>query len=96
MLVPIFFICLKKGVKIKFPNRLTYSQLLSKHCPLAQGRAVPPTVSELVLTLIDAQLGALADDDDGVWATLAEGSLTGGQSWDLVADDVCTQSYHRR
>ena len=61
---------------------------MSKDSPLAQGRAVPPAVAELVLALIDAQLGALADDDDGVGATLAEGSLTGGQSRDLVADDV--------
>lgn len=69
---------------------------MSEHRPLAQGRAVPAAVPELVLALIDAELGALADDDDGVGATLAEGSLPGGQSRDLVADDVGPQSYHRR
>lgn len=79
----------------KLSNRLTYSQLLSEHRPLSQRRAVPPAVPELVLALVDAQLGAFADDDDGVGATLAEGPLTGGQSWDLVADYVGTQSHHR-
>lgn len=68
---------------------------MSKDGPLAQGRAVPPAVAELILTLIDAQLGALANDDDGVGATLAEGSLPGGQSRDLVADDVRAEGYHR-
>ena len=67
---------------------------MSKHSPLPQGRAVPAAVAELVLTLVDAQLGALADDDDGIGATLTEGSLTGGQSRYLVADDVCAQSDH--
>lgn len=76
-------------------NGLTYSQLLSKDRPLAQGRAVPAAVAELVLTFVDAELGAFADDDDGVGATLTEGPLTGGQSWYLVADDVCAQRHHR-
>lgn len=67
---------------------------MSKDCPLSQGGAVPAAVAELVLTLIDAQLGAFADDDDGVGATLAEGSLTRSQAWDLVADDVRPQGHH--
>lgn len=69
-------------------NRLTYSQLLSKDGSLAQRRAVPAAVAELVLTLVDAELGAFANDNDGIGATLTEGSLTGGQSGDLVADDI--------
>lgn len=77
------------------PERLTCSQLLSKDGPLAQGWAVPAAVAELVLTLVDAQLGTFADDDDGIGAALAEGSLPRGQSGDFVADDVSTQSYHR-
>lgn len=76
-------------------NRLTYSQLLSEDCPFTQGWAVPPAVAELVLTLIDAQLCPFTDDNDSIGATLAEGSLTGCQPRYLVADDVCTQSYHR-
>lgn len=68
---------------------------MSKHSPLTQGRAVPAAVAELVLTLVDSQLGTFANDYDGVRATLTEGSLTGGQSWDLVADYVSAQSYHR-
>lgn len=75
-------------------TRLTYSQLLSEDRPLPQGRAVPAPVAELVLALVDAQLGALADDDDGVRATLAEGPLTGCQSWYVVADDVGAQGHH--
>lgn len=68
---------------------------MSKDCPRAQGRAVPAAVAELVLTLVDAQLGTFADDDDGIRATLAQGSLTRGQSGHFVADDVSTQSDHR-
>lgn len=75
-------------------TRLTYSQLLSEDRPLPQGRAVPAPVAELVLALVDAQLGALANDDDGVRATLAEGPLTGCQSWYVVADDVGAQGHH--
>lgn len=67
---------------------------MSKDCPLAQGGAVPAAIAELVLTLADAQLGTFADDDDGIGATLAEGSLMRGQSGNFVADDVSTQSYH--
>lgn len=81
--------------KLREANRLTYSQLLSENRPLAQGWAVPAAVAELILTLVDAQLGAFADDDDGIGASLTEGSLTRGQSRDLVADDVCTESNHR-
>lgn len=67
---------------------------MSEHGPLAQGRAVPPAIPELVLAFVDAQLGALADDDDGVGPRLTEGPLTGRQSRDLVADDVRAQSDH--
>lgn len=75
--------------------RLTYSQLLSEDSPLPQGGAIPPAVAKLVLTLIDAQLGALPHHDDGIRAALADGPLTRGQPRDLVADDVSAQSYHR-
>lgn len=75
--------------------RLTYSQLLTEDCPFSQRRAVPASISELVLTLIDAHLGAFADNDDGVWAALADGSLARSQPRNLVADDVGTQSHHR-
>lgn len=59
-------------------SRLTYSELLSEHCPFPQGGAVPAPIAELVLALVDSQLGTLANDDDGIGATLADGSLTGG------------------
>lgn len=86
----------KRQSKIKRPgNRLTYSELLSKDGPLAQGGAVPAAIAELVLALVDAQLGAFADDNDGIRASLAKSPLTWGQSWDFIADDVSTQSYHR-
>lgn len=72
---------------------LTYSQLLPKDGPLAKGRAVPPSVAKLILALVDAQLSALPNDDDGIWAALADGALSGGQAGDLVADDVSAQSH---
>ncbi len=75
--------------------RLTYSQLLAEDCPFSQRRTVPASVSELVLTLIDAHLGAFAHNDDGVRAALADGPLARCQPGNLVADDVSTQSHHR-
>lgn len=72
---------------------LTYSQLLPKDGPLAKGRAVPPSVAKLILALVDAQLSALSNDDDGIWAALADGTLSGGQAGNLVADDVRAQSH---
>lgn len=74
--------------------RLTYSQLLAEDRPLSQRRAVPASIPELVLTLIDAHLGAFAHNDDGVRATLADSPLARCQPRDLVADDVGTQSHH--
>lgn len=76
--------------------RLTYSQLLTEDCPLPQRRTVPASVSELVLTLVDAHLGAFTHNNDGVRAALADGPLAWCQPGDLVADDVGTQSHHRR
>lgn len=75
---------------------LTYSQLLPKDRPLAEGRAVPASVAKLILALVDAQLSALPDDDDGIRAALTDGTLSGGQTGDLVADDVRTQSHDGR
>lgn len=75
--------------------RLTYSQLLTEDCPLPQRRTVPASISELVLTLIDAHLGTFAHNNDGVWAALADGPLARCQPRNLVADDVGTQSHHR-
>lgn len=75
---------------------LTYSQLLPKDRPLAEGRAVPASVAKLILALVDAQLSALPDDDDGIRAALTDGTLSGGQTGDLVADDVRTQSHNGR
>lgn len=76
--------------------RLTYSQLLTEDCPFSQRRTVPTSISKLVLTLIDAHLGAFTHNNDGVWATLADGPLARCQPRNLVADDVGTQSHHRR
>lgn len=75
--------------------RLTYSQLLTEDCPLSQRRTVPASISELVLTLIDAHLGAFTHNNDGVRAALADGPLARCQPRNLVADDVGTQSHHR-
>lgn len=85
----------KKHKKNHTSNRLTYSQLLSEDRLLSQSRAVPPAVPELVLALVETQLGTFANGDDGVGATLTKGPLTGRQSWYLVADDVGAQSHHR-
>lgn len=74
--------------------RLTYSQLLTEDCPFSQRGTVPASISKLVLTLIDAHLGAFTYNDDGVWATLADGPLARCQPGNLVADDVGTQSHH--
>ena len=74
--------------------RLTDSELLAEHGPLPQGGAVPAAVTELVLALVDAQLGALSDGDDGVWAAVADRSLPRGQAGDLVTDDVGAQGHH--
>ncbi len=75
--------------------RLTYSQLLTEDCPFTQRRTVPASISELVLTLIDAHLSAFAHNNDGVRAALADCPLARCQPGNLVADDVGTQSYHR-
>lgn len=74
--------------------RLTYSQLLAEDCPLSQRRTVPASISELVLTLIDAHLSTFAHNNDGVRATLADSPLARCQPGNLVADDVGTQSHH--
>lgn len=76
-------------------SRLTYSKLLPKDGPLPQSRAVPAAIAELVLTLVDAQLRALPNDDDGVRAALADGPLARRQPRDLIADDIGTQGHHR-
>ncbi|KAA8590871.1 hypothetical protein FQN60_001814 [Etheostoma spectabile] len=55
-------------------------------CPLSKRRAVPAPVFELKLTLVDAHLGSLSDDDNGIGATLADNPLSGGQTGDLVTD----------
>ncbi|KAJ4938097.1 hypothetical protein JOQ06_002723, partial [Pogonophryne albipinna] len=67
--------------------RLTYSQLLTEDCPFSQRRTVPASIPELVLTLIDAHLGAFAHNNDGVRAALADGPLARCQPGNLVADD---------
>lgn len=61
-------------------------QLFSEDCPLSKRRAVPAPVFELKLTLVDAHLGSLSDDDNGIGATLADNPLSGGQTGDLVTD----------
>lgn len=64
----------------------THFQLFSEDCPLSKRRAVPAPVFELKLTLVDAHLGSLSDDDNGIGATLADNPLSGGQTGDLVTD----------
>lgn len=64
----------------------THFQLFSEDCPLAERRTIPAPVPELKLTLVDAHLGALSDDDNGIGATLADYPLSGGQTRDLVTD----------
>lgn len=67
---------------------LTYSKLLSKDCFLSQCRAIPPPIPKLVLALIDSHLCPFPDHNDGIRAALADRSLSRGQAWDFVADDI--------
>lgn len=64
----------------------THFQLFSEDRPLPQCRTVPAPVFELKLTLVDAHLGPLSDDDNGIGATLADNPLSRGQTGDLVTD----------
>lgn len=64
----------------------THFQLFSEDCPLPERGAIPAPVFELKLTLVDAHLGSLSDDDNGIGATLADNPLSGGQTGDLVTD----------
>lgn len=73
----------------------THSELLPERGPLSQGRAVPASVPELELTLIDAHLNPFSDHDDGVGPALTDSSLTGGQSGDFITDDARPQRDHR-
>lgn len=61
-------------------------QLFAEDSPLPERRAVPATVFELKLTLVDAHLDSLSDDDNGIGATLADYPLSWSQTWDLVTD----------
>lgn len=74
----------------------THFELLPKHGPLPQGRAVPAAVPELELALVDARLDSLSHHDDGVGSALTDRPLPGGQARDLVADDAGSQSDNRR
>lgn len=84
----------KRGALL-YRENLTYSKLLTEDRLLSQCWAVPPAISELVLTFIDSHLGPFSNDYDGIRAALANGSLPWGQAWNLVADDVRSQSHHR-
>ncbi|TNN79712.1 hypothetical protein EYF80_010086 [Liparis tanakae] len=59
------------------------------------GRAVPASVSELELALVDPHLDPLSDHDDGVGSALTDRPLTGGQAGDLITDDARSQCDHR-
>lgn len=76
------------GVRKTNVNRQqhTHFQLFSEDCPLPKRRTVPSPVPELKLTLVDAHLGSLSNDDNGIGATLADYPLSGGQTRDLVTD----------
>lgn len=64
----------------------THFQLFAEDGPLPERRAVPAAVFELKLTLVDAHLDSLSDDDNGIGATLADYPLSWSQTGDLVAD----------
>lgn len=74
----------------------THFELFPEHSPLSQGRAVPASVSELKLTLIDPHLNSLPDHYDRVGSALTDSPLTGGQARDFIADDAGSQRNHRR
>ena len=68
----------------------THFQLFSEDRPLSERRAVPAAVFELELTLVDAHLGSLSNDDNGIGAALADDPLPRSQTRDLVTDDART------
>lgn len=72
----------------------THSELFPEHGPLSQGRAVPASVSELELALIDPHLDSLSDHYDGVGSALTDSPLTGGQAGDFITDDARSQRDH--
>lgn len=74
----------------------THFELLPEHGPLSQGRAVPASVPELELALVNAHLNSLSDHYDRVGSALTDSPLTGGQAGDFVADDAGPQRNHRR
>lgn len=73
----------------------THSELFPKHGPLSQGRAVPASMSELKLALIDPHLNPLSDHYDRVGSALTDSPLTGGQAGDFITDDARSKCNHR-
>ena len=65
-------------------------QVIQHGLPVADVRAVPAHVAELMLALPQAELGSLPDGHYRIRPTLTDGPLTGSQAGDLVADDVST------
>lgn len=74
----------------------THFELFPEHGPLRQRRAVPASVSELELALVDPHLDALSDHYDGVGSALTDSPLTGRQAGDFITDDARSQRNHRR
>lgn len=75
---------------------LTYLHDASEHGCIIHRATVPPPLSELVLTLIDARLGALAYVDHVVLVELAQLPLALGEARQLAAQRLRPDDVHLR